>query len=148
MFLGTIRNYLERFRNGSWIAAWNLGTVKNGSVASSWYSIFLDCFHLCLQRSFAYNFTKVLQKVCPVSWQIMNHQVYLQKCKKKYPLNMGKSQLPSASLCENVSWLRAYLLIPYLQNWPTPEKQTRPLDCAAKCLSGFARSLTFNCQFW
>ena len=86
----------------------------------------LDCFHLFFQRSFAWNFTKVLQKVCPASWQIMNHEVYLQKCKNKYPFNMGKSQLTSASLCEHVSLLRASLLTSYLQSWPTPENRQDP----------------------
>ena len=73
MFLGTIRNYQERFRNGSWIAAWNLGTVQNGSCASSRYSLFLGCFHLVLQRWTTTGFISSL-KACHASKIRTNHQ--------------------------------------------------------------------------
>ena len=74
MFLGTIRNW-KRFRNGSWIAAWNLGTVQNGSCASSRYSLFLGCFHLVLQWWTTYNWIHISSlKACHASKIRTNHQ--------------------------------------------------------------------------
>ena len=104
MFLGTaIRNYLERFRNGSWIAAWNLGTVKNGSGASSWYSIFPGLLPSLFAKIICIELHKGPSK--GVSNIMANHESsgILQECKNKYLFNIGKSQLTFASLCEHVS---------------------------------------------